>query len=158
MARTATWGVPLSGRHTFPPCGVRLCCTVQRVVQACTATTLEVDYAELLMSCWHTQQLYGVARYATVYFGTVWHVMPRCTLTWYCVARYATVYFNLVLCGTLCHGVLWHALPLCCVWHALPTSRVTHAVRGGLRQVLLLSFCVCNTLLFYYLLHSLSGM
>ena len=93
MACTATWGVPLSGRHTFSPCGVRLCCTVQRVVQACTATTLEVDYAELQMSCWHTRQLYGVARYATVYFGTVWHVMPRCTLArttiMLCLARIA---------------------------------------------------------------------
>ena len=90
---------------------------------------------------------------ATVRCGTHCH-----GVLWYCVARTATVYFNLVLCGTWCHGVLWHALPLCCVWHALPTSRVTHAVRG-LRQVLLLLFCVCNTPLFYYLLHScLSGM
>ena len=37
---------------------------------------------------------------------------------------------------------------LSCVWHALPTSHVTHAVRG-LRQFLLLLFCVRNTMLFY---------
>ena len=136
MARTATWGVPLSGWHTFPPCGVRLCCTVQRVVQACTATTLEGDYAALLMSCGHTLQLYGVARGAAAYLGTVWHALPRCTLIWYCVARGATGYFgthcHYVVFGTLCYVVFifcreilpglqlweqemdeaWHALPL----------------------------------------------
>ena len=42
-------------------------------------------------------------------------------------------------------------LLFCVVWHALPTSRVTHAVRG-LRQVLLLLFCVLNTPLFIILL------
>ena len=136
MARTATWGVPLSGWHTFPPCGVGLCCTVQRVVQACTATTLEGDYAALLMSCGHTLQQYGVARGATAYFGTVWHALPQCTLIWYCVARGATVNFgthcHYVVFGTLCYVVFifcreilpglqlweqemdeaWHALPL----------------------------------------------
>ena len=135
MARTATWGVPLSGWHTFPPCGVPLCCTVQRVVQACTATTLEGDYAALLMSCGHTLQLYGVARGATVYFGTVWHALPRCTLIWYCVARGATVYFgthcHYVVFGTLCYVVfifcrdILPGLQLCEqemdeAWHALP--------------------------------------
>ena len=123
------------------PCGVRLCCTVQRVVQACTATTLEGDYAALLMSCGHTLQLYGVARGAAAYLGTVWHALPRCTLIWYCVARGATGYFgthcHYVVFGTLCYVVFifcreilpglqlweqemdqaWHALPLgvpCC--------------------------------------------
>ena len=43
MAHTATWDAPLSYWHVSPPGGVRLCCIVQCVVQACTATTLEGD-------------------------------------------------------------------------------------------------------------------
>ena len=105
---------------------------------------------------WRETMLYYSCRVGTHCNCTVWHALPRCTLVLCGTHCHGVLYF--VLCGTWCHGVLWHALPLCCVWHALPTNRVTHAVRG-LRQVLLLLFCVCNTPLFYYLLHScLSGM
>ena len=85
----------------------------------------------------------------------VWHTlplgMPRCHTGTY---RHRVVFDCVALYNVLCR----HAPPLrwretavvfILCWHALPTSHATHAVRG-LRQVLLLLFCVLNTPLFYY--------
>ena len=57
-----------------------------------------------------------------------------------CRAGATTSPLIIILCSQ--HTAFYY---LC--WHALPTSHATHAVRG-LRQVLLLLFCVLNTLLF----------
>ena len=86
----------------------------------------------------------------------VWHTlplgMPRCHTGTY---RHRVVFDCVALYNVLCR----HAPPLrwretavvfILCWHALPTSHATHAVRG-LRQVLLLLFCVLNTPLFIIL-------
>ena len=125
------------------------CCIVLRVVQACTATTLDGDCAALFMLCWHALPLYCLARSATVLFGThcqcwhalplccVWHAMPTSSVT-HAVRGYHKSSYYFVFST---HRFF---IILCCVWHALPTSRVTRAVRG-LQQVLLLLLCSQHT-------------
>ena len=80
----------------------------------------------------------------------VWHTLPLgCPAV--ILARIATGWCSTVLCR---HAppLRWRetAVVFILCWHALPTSHATHAVRG-LRQVLLLLFCVLNTPLFIIL-------
>ena len=111
----------------------------------------------------------------TAFYYLCWHALPtshathavrglrQVLLLLFCVLN--TLLF-IICVGTLCQRVM-RLMPcggydkssyyyfvfafyyLC--WHALPTSRVTHAVRG-LRQVLLLLFCVCNKFLLFTLI------
>ena len=190
MAHTATWDAPLSYCHVSPPGGVRLCCIVQCVVQACTATTLEGDCCSvhivlarianescdscragattspliIILCSQHTAFLLfcvgthcervmrlmpcgGYDKSSYYYFVFSTHCFLLFVLARFanescdsCRAGATTSPLIIILCSQ--HTAFYY---LC--WHALPTSHATHAVRG-LRQVLLLLFCVLNTLLF----------
>ena len=71
----------------------------------------------------------------------------------FCVGTHCQRVMRLMPCGGYDKSSYYyfvfstHRFFIILCWHALPTSHATHAVRG-LRQVLLLLFCVLNTLLF----------
>ena len=137
VARTATWGVPLSYWHALPPCCVRLCCIVQRVVEACTVTTL--DLTVLHCPCCVGTHCHCI----------VWHALPMCHVILHCDCV-------LLACSAIVLCLESIANEFCCECTLPPPVLLMPC---GLRQVLLLLFCVHDTAFFIILLHScLSGM
>ena len=143
-------GVPRCHTGTHCHCVVFDCVALCNVLCRHAPPLRWRETAVVFILCWHTLPLYWLAHSAIV-LCLACIANESCDS---CRAGATTSPLIIILCSQ--HTAFF--IILCCVWHALPTSRVTHAVRG-LRQVLLLLFCVCNTPLFYYLLHScLSGM
>ena len=131
------------------------------------------ETAVVFILCWHTLPLYWLAHSAIVLClacianescdscragaTTSPLIIILCSqhtaFLLFCVGTHCQRVMRLMPCGGYDKSSYYyfvfstHRFFIILCWHALPTSHATHAVRG-LRQVLLLLFCVLNTPLF----------
>ena len=125
------------------------------------------ETAVVFILCWHTLPLYwklclaGIANEscdscragATTSPLIIILCSQHTAFLLFCVGTHCQRVMRLMPCGGYDKSSYYyfvfstHRFFIILCWHALPTSHATHAVRG-LRQVLLLLFCVLNTLLF----------